>query len=234
MLDKPGINAVVCNWHDITKRNSFERSLKQANSELQDYRRALDECAIITITDSEGKITYVNDKFCKVSQYSREELLGQNHRIINSGYHGKEFFKTLWDTISQGNVWRGEVRNKAKDGTFHWVDATVVPFLKDDGLPYSYVAIRFDITNRKNGELELGKLNNELRQKYDQLMEISWLQSHVIRAPLARIMGLIPLMKEGKAEEKELIFDYMLQSAKDLDDVIKKITTLSDRANFLQ
>ncbi|MFC0212202.1 PAS domain S-box protein [Paenibacillus chartarius] len=139
-------------------REELKTSLKQ----LADVKFALDESSIVVLTDSRGRIQYVNDKFCEISRYSRDELIGQDHRIINSGYHDKSFMKELWQTISSGQVWRGDIKNKAKDGSPYWVNTTIVPFLDAEGKPYQYLAIRNEVTRLKQVEEDLQQLMIEM------------------------------------------------------------------------
>ncbi len=140
---------VILILQDVTQNKDAEERLRKSVKEISDYKYALDESSIIAITDQKGIIKYANENFCKISKYSVGELIGQDHRIINSSHHSKEFIRNLWVTIANGKIWKGELKNKAKDGTIYWVDTTIVPFLNEDGKPYQYIAIRADITERK-------------------------------------------------------------------------------------
>jgi PAS domain S-box-containing protein len=141
--------------HRAIEQAETGRTRKRAEAALIDLRDAVNQHAIVAVTNTRGTITFVNDKFCDVSGYSRNELLGQDHRIVNSGHHPKEFMRDLWTTIKHGTAWHGEIKNKAKDGSFYWLDTTIVPFLNDDGTPRQYMAIRGVISARKEAELAL-------------------------------------------------------------------------------
>lgn len=203
---------------DITQRRQAEKSLLESTKEVQDITFALNQSSIVAITDAKGRITTVNDKFCEISKYSREELIGQDHRILNSGYHSKEFFKNLWKTIGSGEVWKGEIRNKAKDGTYYWVDTTIVPFLNEQGKPYQYLAIRNDITERKKQE--------EVLHRQDKLAAVGQLAAgvaHEIRNPLTSMKGYTEFLQLDESDPERLEFLNII-----LDEIERVNTIVED------
>lgn len=205
----------------------LERSLK----ELADIKFALDQSTIVAITDQTGIITFVNDEFCRISKYSREELLGQDHRLINSGYHPKEFIRNLWTTIASGKVWKGELRNLTKDGSVYWVDTTIVPFLNSEGKPYQYVAIRHDITQRKVAEEQVLQQAAEL-QRAAQLSFVGELAAglaHEIKNPLAGIQGVVDILirRRDKNDPEREALEGVRHEVERIDSTVR---ALLDRA----
>lgn len=170
---------------------------KQVIAEVENYKHALDQSTILAITDPNGKITFVNDKFCEISKYSREEIIGKDHKIVNSGFHSDEFFKEMWDTIKRGEVWNGEIRNRAKDGSYYWVDTTITPFLNKGGEPIKYIATRYNITEKKADEDALiqAKITAEKSLKIKD--EFIANMSHEIRTPMNAVIGFTDLLLES-------------------------------------
>jgi PAS domain S-box-containing protein len=188
--------------HDITELKQTQLALQSSFAELSFQKRALDEHAIVSITDAHGEITYVNDKFSVVSGYSREELMGQNHSLLNSGEHSQTFFKDLWRTIAGGKTWHGEIKNRKKDGEPYWIASTIVPTLNEAGLPISYIAIRTDITNIKKTEALLRR-----SQKMESIGELAGGIAHDFNNLLGIIVGNLDLISvkldsDGKLKQR--------------------------------
>ena len=186
---------------------------------LDEIRYALDQAAIVAATDHRGIITYVNDKFCDISKYSRQELLGADHRIINSGYHSKEFMRGLWRTIARGQVWRGEIRNRAKDGSFYWVDTTIVPLLDGTGKPRRYLAIRSDITARKRAEAQLRE-----QAALTNLGQLTAVVAHEVRNPLAGLRASLQILGHRSADARDR--DIVAAMVQRIDDLNAKVEDL--------
>jgi PAS domain S-box-containing protein len=167
---------VALTIREIAEQKRFEKAVEEALAtscgqlnELADQKLALDQHAIVAVTDVQGTITYVNDKFCTISQYSRDELIGQNHRILKSGHHSKDFFHQIYDAIANGTVWHGEIKNRAKDGSTYWVETTIVPLMGPDGKPQQYVSIRTDISKSKLAAEALVGKTLELSRQAEEL-----------------------------------------------------------------
>ncbi len=207
----------VSQIQDITARKEIELVLNQ-------YRSGVDQAALVAITDARGTITHVNDKFCEVSQYSRQELLGQNHRMINSGVHPKSFFVEMYKALATDNVWHNEVCNRAKDGSLYWVDTTVVAFRDINGKIDQYVAIRIDITDKKDAI-------KELEDKTAEMEQFTYTVSHDLKSPLVSCAGLIDCAHEdlenGDLEEVRDSLNRITRSIGRMEGCIRDLLELS-------
>jgi PAS domain S-box-containing protein len=206
---------LLSSGEEITARLATENALRRSLKDLEDIKFALDQSAIVATTNVRGDITSVNDKFCEISKYSRDELIGRNHRMLNSGLHPREFFDELYATVAKGGVWRGEIRNRAKDGAIYWVDTTVVPLVDEQRRQYQFVSIQWDITERKDTEIALRE-----QESFAQLGKMAAVVAHEVRNPLAGIRGALQVIARRQADgsrEREIAHE-----------TIERIDTLND------
>jgi len=190
-----------------------EKEKNQNDQDLIDYKYALDKSSMVSIFGLDGIITYVNDKFCEISSYTQDEILGKDHRIFNPELHSKEFIKDLWSKISHGEIFQSEIKNKAKDGSYFWVSATIIPFLDEQGKPYKYLSISYDVTQKKMQEqqlIEVKVLAEKLSRSKDSFITN---MSHEIRTPLNAITGLGKLLSKSSLNEQQRNYLNGIESA---------------------
>lgn len=220
---------VISAFLALRNRNLYEKTererkyrlrlLEEKNEELESMDDAINTYLLFSISNTKGEIIYVNSKFCEISKYTKEELIGENHRILNSNFHSKEFFNELWKSVATGKVWNAEVKNKAKDGTFFWVDTTAFPIHDKNGKTIKYFCLRMPIDDKKKYELS--------REEYTKgLEEMMFITSHKVRQPITQILGISNMLCSSRLSQKELneIVGYMGQSVLSLDTFTKELT----------
>ncbi|UMB59617.1 ATP-binding protein [Lutibacter sp. A80] len=209
------------------EREIYKNSLHQANLELNQLKQALDESSIVAITDAKGIITSVNNKFCEISQYSRDELIGKSHKIINSGHHSKAFFRDLWRTIKSGNVWIGGVKNRAKDGSFYWVHTSIIPFKNENDEIYQFFTIRQDITRLTM----LSHQYENLQLKNKEIEQFTYIASHDLQEPLRSIKGMVNILKQKQIDQIDEVTNncicYIERSTDRMSSLIKGLLDYS-------
>lgn len=212
----------------VQHRNLFEKTnaekeehirlIEETNSKLEAMQQAIDTQILSSITDTKGTIIYANKKLCEICKYSKDELLGQNHRIINSGYHPNEFFKQMWQTIASGNMWHGEIRNKAKDGTFYWVDSVILPVKNKNGKIFQYLSMRMEITDKKQMEETLLKEKQEMEH-------FTYVAAHDLKSPVVNMVILAKMLEEanGVNEQGKDLFEKIKTSVLQMQNTIAKL-----------
>lgn len=185
-----------------------QMTLKQQLLQIENLQSSLDNSSIVAITDKDGTITYVNKKFCDISKYSKEELIGQNHSILKSGFHNAEFYQNIWKTISSGKIWQGDIKNKAKDGTFYWVRTTITPFIGKDGKPAQYIAVRTDVTELYAQKDTIESQFQELKKTDGQKDEFISMISHELKSPIFPIIGYCDLLREPELSKNFNILHF--------------------------
>lgn len=218
VLENNHIHRAWGTQRDITKLKETELHLERTLKDFEQIKYALDQSAIVAITDRKGRIEYANDRFIEISKYNRSDLIGKTHRIINSQYHPRDFFRSIWKTIGSGKVWHGEIKNRTKDGKYYWVDTTITPLLGHDGRPERFIAIRFDITRRK-----------ELEEQKDDFISIA---SHELKTPITSIKAFTQILDRKLASHKDKkltgILDHMNKQVENLTYLVNDLLDVSE------
>ena len=218
---------------EVVKRHRVEEKLRQSLKALSDFKYALEQSTIVAVTDDQGTISYVNDQFCQISQYEQKELINQTHRMINSGYHAPEFFQDLWSTIASGQIWRGEIKNRAKDGSYYWLETTIVPFLDDNGKPLQYLAIQNNITERKQKDQEVREFATQLQRSNRELENFAYIVSHDLQEPLRKMKSFAQLLAREyqdqwtENEKAQRYLDYIIDAAERQRNLIQALLNYS-------
>ncbi len=217
----PGIEGYMTNFRDITETVKNKLKLEKTLKNLTDYKIALDESSIVGITDLKGKITFANSELLSISKFTLEELINNDFRIFQSNEHPDFFYMKIWNKISSGEIWKGEMKLKAKDNSYFWVSATVVPFFDENHKPYQYTVVMRDITLRKLRTIELHNTIDLLTSQNKRLLNFSYIVSHNLRSHTSNIQNLINHIEESdnESEKKELML-YLKNVAESLNETM--------------
>lgn len=218
---------------DITEKKQNQLLLQKTLNSLRDIQNAIDKSAVVCITDLQSTIIQVNDAFCELTQYTQEEIIGQNIRILNSNYHSQSLFTEMYESITKGNYWRGEFKNKRKDGSFFWVDSTIAPITNENNETYQYIAIWYVTTRRKEAESHNKKLLQQLITQNNDLMQFSYIISHNLRSPVANILGLFSILEPNEhiGQHNQAILDHLHKATLRLDEVISDLNKILEVKN---
>lgn len=222
-------NAFLVKIIDISESLGYIKKVNSKENMLSDYMQAVSSATILSIADPTGVIVYVNENFLNISKYSKNELIGKKHNIIKSGYHPREFFENMWKTISAGEIWRGEVKNRAKDESYYWVDTFIIPFFNEKGDIDQYLSIRSDITQRKLKEKEIETLYENLKVQNQKLREFSFINAHKVRGPLVSLMGLVDMVKDKTFDNFDEVINKLNETTIILDRTIKEMSLVLDK-----
>lgn len=209
---------------DINPKSTFDNEVRTHFKEADNFRNAVDHAAAVSVTDATGQITYINDRFCEVSKFSPAELIGKDHRVVNSGFHSKEFMAGLWNTIAAGETWHGDICNRAKDGSSYWLDTTIKPCIADNGTKRYYIAIQFDVSKRKFAETALANEVRELARANSELEQFAELAAHDLKEPLRIVVSFSKLFLDEYGvnldEKAGKYIEYSVDGAKRMQALI--------------